>query len=54
MKGTRIMNIKLYSLIRYLQRPNGISIDELGKTFNVSRATVFRYKILFCTVDIKS
>ena len=37
------MNIKLYSLIRYLQRPGGISINELERELNVSRATVFRY-----------
>lgn len=37
------MNIKLYSLIRFLQRPGGVSVDELGDELNVSRATVFRY-----------
>lgn len=41
--GDKIMNIKLYSLIRYLQRPEGISIEELENELNVSRATVFRY-----------
>ena len=37
------MNIKLYSLIRYLQKPGGISIAEFENKLNVSRATVFRY-----------
>lgn len=37
------MNIKLYALIRYLQRPNGISIESLQEELNVSRASVFRY-----------
>ena len=37
------MNIKLHSLVRYLQRPGGISIQELQDELVVSRATVFRY-----------
>ena len=37
------MNIKIYSLIRYLQKPGGISIEELGDVLNISRSTVFRY-----------
>ena len=37
------MNIKLYSLIHYLQRPGGRSIEELQNELNVSRATIFRY-----------
>ena len=37
------MNVKLYSLIRYLQKPDGVSIKELMDSLNVSRATVFRY-----------
>ena len=37
------MNIKLYSLIRFLQKPGGVSVDELVDELNVSRATVFRY-----------
>lgn len=43
MGGGKIMNIKLYSLIRYLQKPGGVSIEELQDELNVSRATVFRY-----------
>ena len=37
------MNLKLYSLIRYLQKPRGSTIEELEIELNVSRATVFRY-----------
>lgn len=37
------MNIKLYSLIRYLQKPGGASIEELQEGLNISRASVFRY-----------
>lgn len=37
------MKVELYSLIRYLQRPGGIAVEELQKELNVSRATVFRY-----------
>ena len=37
------MNIKLYSLIRYLQKPGGVSIEELQEGLNISRASVFRY-----------
>ena len=37
------MNLKLYSLIRYLQKPWGSSIEELENELNISRATVFRY-----------
>lgn len=37
------MNIKLYSLIRYLQKPGGVTIKEIEDEINVSRATVFRY-----------
>ena len=37
------MNSKLYPLIRYLQRPGGVSIKEIEDELNVSRATVFRY-----------
>ena len=37
------MNIKLHYLVRYLQRPGGISIQELQDELVVSRATVFRY-----------
>lgn len=37
------MNIRFYSLIRYLQREGGISIDDLEKKLCVSRATVYRY-----------
>lgn len=43
MRGERIMNIKLYALIRYLQKPGGISIEDLCNELQVSRATVFRY-----------
>ena len=35
------MNIKLYSLIRYLQKPRGIK--EIEDELNVSCLTVFRY-----------
>lgn len=37
------MNIKLYTLIRYLQKPGGVTIKEIEDELNVSRATVFRY-----------
>ena len=37
------MNVKLYSLIRYLQKPGGVSIKDLMDSLNVSRATIFRY-----------
>lgn len=37
------MHFKLFPLIRYLQRPGGISIEELQVELNISRATVFRY-----------
>lgn len=37
------MKAKLYSLIRYLQKPGGVSIESLMDELNVSRATVFRY-----------
>ena len=37
------MNSRLYSLIRYLQRPGGATIKEIEDELNVSRATVFRY-----------
>lgn len=37
------MNIKLYSLIRYLQKPEGVSIEDLQGELNISRATVFIY-----------
>lgn len=43
MRGGRVVNIKLYSLIRYLQKPGGVSIEYLQEELNVSRATVFRY-----------
>ncbi len=43
MRGERLVNIKLYSLIRYLQKPGGVSIEELQDGLNVSRASVFRY-----------
>ena len=36
------MNVKLLVLIRLLQKPNGISINEIGRELNISRATVFR------------
>ena len=37
------MRIKLYTLIRYLQKPGGVTIKEIEDELNVSRATVFRY-----------
>lgn len=37
------MNIRFYSLVRYLQQEGGISIDDLEKKLCVSRATVYRY-----------
>ena len=37
------MNNKLYSLVRYLQKPGGVTIKEIEEGLNVSRATVFRY-----------
>ena len=43
MGGDRIVNFKLYSLVRYLQKPGGVSVEELQEGLNVSRATVFRY-----------
>ena len=43
MRGERLVNIKLYSLIRYLQKPGGVSIEELQEGLNISRASVFRY-----------
>ena len=36
------MDVKLLALIRLLQKPNGISINEIGRELNISRATVFR------------
>ena len=43
MGGERLVNVKLYSLVRYLQKPGGVSNEELQKGLNISRATVFRY-----------
>ena len=43
MRGERLVNIKLYSLIRYLQKPGGVSVEELQEGLNISRASVFRY-----------
>lgn len=43
MRGERIVNIRLYSLVRYLQKPGGVSVEEIGEELNISRATVFRY-----------
>lgn len=37
------MNMRLYSLVRYLQKPGGVTIKEIEAELNVSRATVFRY-----------
>ena len=43
MSGGKIMDIKLFSLIRYLQKPGGVTVPQLCKELNVSRATVYRY-----------
>ena len=37
------MDIKLFSLIRHLQKPGGVTVPQLCKELNVSRATVYRY-----------
>lgn len=33
LKGERPENVKLYSLIRYMLKPRGVSIDELQEEF---------------------
>ena len=43
MIGGRVLNVKIYALIRYLQSPGGRSVPQLVADMGVSRASIYRY-----------
>lgn len=43
MGGGKIVNFKIYALIRYLEKPGGVTVDTLVHELDVSRSSVYRY-----------